>query len=169
MTDGVRLTHIQGILPISPLQKGSPPRPQLPPSLSSAQVSGGADLFIGYGGVIARPAVEAEADWFVTDHAELEAAMKRYKVRGGSGERDRMMEHSPSPRLCERQGASGAALLREAEAARPRLSSPSLCDVMPQSLPTLAATHCPAALTAPFSPNPNGFRPNTLLPAFRWP
>ena len=56
-------------------------RPSLP-LISSAQVSGGADLFIGYGGVIARPAVEAEADWFVTDHAELEAAMKRYKVRG---------------------------------------------------------------------------------------
>ena len=59
---------------------------RLPPTpKSSSQVSGGADLFIGYGGVIARPAVEAEADWFVTDYAELEAAMKRYKVKGERG------------------------------------------------------------------------------------
>ena len=56
-----------------------------------------------------RPAVEAEADWFVTDYAELEAAMKRYKVRGGRGGRDRVMEHSPSPRPHERHGALGQA------------------------------------------------------------
>ena len=111
MTDGVRLTHIQGILPISPLQKGSPPRPQLPPSLSSAQVSGGADLFIGYGGVIARPAVEAEADWFVTDFAELEAAMKRYKARGGRGERRQYGGALPKTSR-ERHGASGQAARR---------------------------------------------------------
>ena len=73
----------------------------LPPSLSNAQVSGGADLFIGYGGVIARPMVEAEADWFVTDYAELEASMKRYKVRNGErgGERGRAARalSTPSP------------------------------------------------------------------------
>ena len=59
-------------------------------------MSGGADLFIGYGGVVARPAVEAEADWFVNDYAELEAAMKCYKVR----ERAKLISaRSPHPNL----------------------------------------------------------------------
>ena len=34
-----------------------------------------ADLFIGYGGVVARPAVRDGADWFVTDFAELREAL----------------------------------------------------------------------------------------------
>ncbi|GAX76267.1 hypothetical protein CEUSTIGMA_g3711.t1 [Chlamydomonas eustigma] len=42
--------------------------------LEAVQVSGGADLFIGFGGVEKRPKVQAEADWFVTDYADLEAA-----------------------------------------------------------------------------------------------
>lgn len=49
--------------------------------LEAVQVSGGADLFIGYGGVVSRPTVEAEADWFVTDYADLEVAMKSFKVK----------------------------------------------------------------------------------------
>ena len=61
--------------------------------LEAVQVSGGADLFIGYGGVVRRPTVEAEADWFVTDYEDLLAAMKSFKVwergrmtaRGGKG------------------------------------------------------------------------------------
>mmetsp|Transcript_6379 Transcript_6379/g.19796 ORF Transcript_6379/g.19796 Transcript_6379/m.19796 type:complete len:598 (-) Transcript_6379:3278-5071(-) len=48
--------------------------------LEAVQVTGGADLFIGYGGVVERPAVKAEADWFVTDYSVLEASLKRYKV-----------------------------------------------------------------------------------------
>jgi glycerol-3-phosphate dehydrogenase (NAD+) len=42
--------------------------------LEAVQVSGGADLFIGFGGVETRPKVQAEADWFVTDYSDLEAA-----------------------------------------------------------------------------------------------
>jgi phosphoserine phosphatase len=34
-----------------------------------------ADLAIGFGGVVVRPAVQASADWFVHSFAELEAAM----------------------------------------------------------------------------------------------
>jgi phosphoserine phosphatase len=34
-----------------------------------------ADLFIGYGGVVAREKVREGADWFVTDFAELRAAL----------------------------------------------------------------------------------------------
>ena len=99
------------LLPLSPLLRSlsdgtDPPGlehcpeafspPLLPLSLSSGQVSGGADLFIGYGGVVARPAVEAEADWFVNDYAELEAAMKCYKVR----ERAKLISaRSPHPNL----------------------------------------------------------------------
>ncbi|GAX75615.1 hypothetical protein CEUSTIGMA_g3059.t1 [Chlamydomonas eustigma] len=48
--------------------------------LEAVQVSGGADLFIGYGGVQRRAAVEKDADWYVMDFAELEAAMKCYQV-----------------------------------------------------------------------------------------
>lgn len=48
--------------------------------LEAVQVTGGADLFIGYGGIVERPAVEAAADWFVTDYSDLEAALKRYQV-----------------------------------------------------------------------------------------
>eukprot|EP00955_Chlamydomonas_euryale_P106921 365734-Chlamydomonas_euryale.AAC.29 len=48
--------------------------------LEAVQVTGGADLFIGYGGVVARPTVQAEADWFITDYAVLEASLQRFKV-----------------------------------------------------------------------------------------
>jgi glycerol-3-phosphate dehydrogenase (NAD+) len=44
------------------------------------QVTRGADLFIGYGGVVERPAVAAAADWFVYDHKELLSSMQRYQV-----------------------------------------------------------------------------------------
>jgi phosphoserine phosphatase len=36
-----------------------------------ARRPGGADLFICYGGVVARPAVVAGADWFVTSFKDL--------------------------------------------------------------------------------------------------
>lgn len=51
------------------------------------QVSGGADLFIGSGVVVERPAVAAAAEWFVYDYLELVAALQRYKVAmvGGTG------------------------------------------------------------------------------------
>lgn len=48
--------------------------------LEAVQSSGGADLFICYGGVVDRPAVSAAADWFVKDFGILQAALKRYKV-----------------------------------------------------------------------------------------
>ena len=35
--------------------------------LAPARVPGGADVFVGYGGVQVREAVEKGADWFVTD------------------------------------------------------------------------------------------------------
>jgi len=41
---------------------------------------GGADLFIGYGGVAQRAAVAAGADWYVLSHAELSRALTRYRV-----------------------------------------------------------------------------------------
>lgn len=34
-----------------------------------------------YGGVVEREAVVAGADWFVNDWADLEKALKRYKVK----------------------------------------------------------------------------------------
>jgi glycerol-3-phosphate dehydrogenase (NAD+) len=39
-------------------------------------VTGGADLFIGYGGVIEREAVKAEADWFVMDWGVLQVGTR---------------------------------------------------------------------------------------------
>lgn len=44
------------------------------------QVSRGADLFVGYGGVVARPLVAAGADWFVYNFDTLRAALQRYRV-----------------------------------------------------------------------------------------
>ncbi|KAJ0399908.1 hypothetical protein P43SY_008114 [Pythium insidiosum] len=35
-----------------------------------------ADLFVGFGGVVARPVVQQNADWFVTDFAELTKALR---------------------------------------------------------------------------------------------
>lgn len=48
--------------------------------LEAVQVSGGADLFIGFGGVVQRPAVAAGADWYVTNYQVLIDNLKRYKV-----------------------------------------------------------------------------------------
>lgn len=48
--------------------------------LEAVQVSGGADLFIGFGGVVERPAVAAEAEWYIYSYAQLVNALKRYKV-----------------------------------------------------------------------------------------
>ncbi|PNH08421.1 Glycerol-3-phosphate dehydrogenase [NAD(+)], partial [Tetrabaena socialis] len=48
--------------------------------LEAVQQTGGADLFIGFGGVIERPMVAAEAEWFVYDYATLVSALARYKV-----------------------------------------------------------------------------------------
>lgn len=45
------------------------------------QVTGGADLFVGFGGVVQRPAVASAADWYVQDFGVLSAALKRYTVR----------------------------------------------------------------------------------------
>jgi len=48
--------------------------------LEAVQESGAADLFIGYGGVVQRPAVQEQADLFVTDYQELVDLLPRYKV-----------------------------------------------------------------------------------------
>ena len=48
------------------------------------QVTGGADLFIGFGGVVERPPVAAEADWYVYKYSQLIEALKRYTVRAGA-------------------------------------------------------------------------------------
>uniref|UniRef100_A0A0C5IM46 Glycerol-3-phosphate dehydrogenase [NAD(+)] n=1 Tax=Dunaliella tertiolecta TaxID=3047 RepID=A0A0C5IM46_DUNTE len=40
----------------------------------------GADAFICFGGVMQRPAVASQADWFVRSYDELMAKLKRYKV-----------------------------------------------------------------------------------------
>ena len=48
--------------------------------LEAVQETGGADLFIGSGVVVSRPAVQQGADWFVTDYQELIQALARYKV-----------------------------------------------------------------------------------------
>lgn len=48
--------------------------------LEAVQSSQGADLFIGYGGVVERPAVAESAEWFVYDHDDLTRALKCSKV-----------------------------------------------------------------------------------------
>uniref|UniRef100_A0A7D7QY02 Glycerol-3-phosphate dehydrogenase [NAD(+)] n=1 Tax=Chlamydomonas raudensis TaxID=284013 RepID=A0A7D7QY02_9CHLO len=48
--------------------------------LEAVQVTGAADLFIGYGGIIEREMVKSEADWYVTDWAVLQASLQKYKV-----------------------------------------------------------------------------------------
>jgi hypothetical protein len=48
--------------------------------LEAVQISGGADAFIGYGGVVCREAVRAGADWFVRDFSELSAQLKQHSV-----------------------------------------------------------------------------------------
>jgi glycerol-3-phosphate dehydrogenase (NAD+) len=49
--------------------------------LEAVQVTGGADLFVGFGGVVERPAVAAEADWYIRSYTQLVNALKRYTVR----------------------------------------------------------------------------------------
>lgn len=48
--------------------------------LEAVQVTGGADLFIGFGGVVERSTVASEADWYVYDYDTLIAYMRRYQV-----------------------------------------------------------------------------------------
>ncbi|MEW5301341.1 MAG: hypothetical protein WDW36_004205 [Sanguina aurantia] len=48
--------------------------------LEAVQSTGGADLFIGYGGVIERSSVVTEADWYIYDHMDLIDSFVRLKV-----------------------------------------------------------------------------------------
>jgi glycerol-3-phosphate dehydrogenase (NAD+) len=48
--------------------------------LEAVEEAGGADLFVGYGGVVERQLVKDNADWWVTDYKELLAALPRFKV-----------------------------------------------------------------------------------------
>jgi len=48
--------------------------------VQAVEQSGGADLFIGFGGVVYRPAIAEKAEWFVDDFATLKDALKRYSV-----------------------------------------------------------------------------------------
>lgn len=44
--------------------------------MEARDVPGGADAFIGFGGVVVREKVKAGADWFVTDFADLVETLK---------------------------------------------------------------------------------------------
>lgn len=46
----------------------------------ASAVPGGADLFIGFGGIVRRPAVAAAAPWFVSSFATLQRALATRKV-----------------------------------------------------------------------------------------
>ncbi|GIL57042.1 hypothetical protein Vafri_12308 [Volvox africanus] len=48
--------------------------------LEAVQITGGADLFIGYGGVVERPAVAAEAEWYVYDYKMLVDSLRRFRA-----------------------------------------------------------------------------------------
>jgi glycerol-3-phosphate dehydrogenase (NAD+) len=48
--------------------------------LEAVQETGGADLFIGYGGVVERSYVKEHADWWVTHHDELTDTLPRFKA-----------------------------------------------------------------------------------------
>lgn len=48
--------------------------------LEAVQESGGADLFIGYGGVVKRQVVLENADWFIYDFKTLTQSLLRYQV-----------------------------------------------------------------------------------------
>ena len=48
--------------------------------LEAVQETGGADLFVGYGGVKERALVKENADWWITSHDELTDALPRAKV-----------------------------------------------------------------------------------------
>ena len=41
-----------------------------------ARQPGGADIFIGYGGVVERPSIAAKADWYVYDIRDLIQALQ---------------------------------------------------------------------------------------------
>lgn len=43
---------------------------------AEAKAPGGADIFIGYGGVVHRRAVEERADWYILDLKDLLAALQ---------------------------------------------------------------------------------------------
>jgi phosphoserine phosphatase len=40
-----------------------------------ARQPGGADIFIGYGGVVERPSIAAKADWYMSDIRDLIKAL----------------------------------------------------------------------------------------------
>lgn len=42
--------------------------------LETSGVPGGSDSFIGYGGVVERPAIREAAHWYVTDFGEVSKA-----------------------------------------------------------------------------------------------
>ena len=44
--------------------------------MEARDIPGGADAFIGFGGVAVRDAVKQGADWFVTDFQELRDALE---------------------------------------------------------------------------------------------
>ena len=48
--------------------------------IEAVEQTGGADLFIGYGGVVEHDQVRKRADWFVMDYSELSNALPRLKV-----------------------------------------------------------------------------------------
>ncbi|MEW5301255.1 MAG: hypothetical protein WDW36_004126 [Sanguina aurantia] len=48
--------------------------------LEAATASGGADLFIGYGGVVEREAVAKAAEWYIYDHMTLLDSFGRLKI-----------------------------------------------------------------------------------------
>ncbi|GLI64296.1 hypothetical protein VaNZ11_007519 [Volvox africanus] len=48
--------------------------------LEAVQITGGADLFIGYGGVVERPAVATAAEWYVYDYKTLVDSLRRFRA-----------------------------------------------------------------------------------------
>ena len=56
-------------------------------SRQARDVSGGADAFIGFGGVAVREKVRLGADWFVTDFGELLEALAATTASESSSQR----------------------------------------------------------------------------------
>ncbi|KNC82007.1 hypothetical protein SARC_05704 [Sphaeroforma arctica JP610] len=48
--------------------------------LEAVEQTGGADMFVGYGGVVERSYVKENADWWITSHDELTDAIPKLKV-----------------------------------------------------------------------------------------
>lgn len=48
--------------------------------MQAVETTGGADLFIGYGGVVRQEEVEKKCDWYVTDFDVLNKALPRLKI-----------------------------------------------------------------------------------------